>query len=110
LALDRLTAPRGAVGGLALGLVATGLAAALLPVIARYGRAQIGRSASLVATERLFAASERQVGLRNFEDPAFLRRLMMSEGRSENAAKRRMDLREASVEGVLFSLALSVPC
>ena len=77
--IDRLTAPRGAVGGLALGLIATGLAAAALPGIVRYGRAQIGRSASLVATERLFAAAERQVGLRNFEDPAFLDRLRLAQ-------------------------------
>jgi ATP-binding cassette subfamily B protein len=77
--IDRLTAPRGAVGGLALGLAATGLAAAALPGVVRYGRAQIGRSAGLVATERLFAAAEHQVGLRNFEDPAFLDRLRLAQ-------------------------------
>jgi len=77
--IDRLTAPRGAVGGLAIGLAATGLAAAALPGVVRYGRAQIGRSAGLVATERLFAAAEHQVGLRNFEDPAFLDRLRLAQ-------------------------------
>jgi ATP-binding cassette subfamily B protein len=77
--IDRLAAPRGAVGGLALGLVAAGLGTAALPVFVHYWRAQIGRSASLVATERLFAAAERQVGLRNFEDPAFLDRLRLAQ-------------------------------
>ncbi|MGJ6963783.1 ABC transporter ATP-binding protein [Streptosporangium sp. G11] len=79
LVLDRLTAPHGAVGGLALGLIATGLGAAALPVMLRYLRAQIGRSANLVATERLFVAAERQVGLRNFEDAAFQDRLRLAQ-------------------------------
>ena len=75
----RPTTPHGAVGALALGLGTAGLGAAALPVFVRYGRAQIGRSASLVGTERLFAAAERQVGLRNFEDPAFLDRLRLAQ-------------------------------
>jgi len=77
--IDRLTMPDAAVGGLALGLVFTGIGAAALPVYILFGRAQIGRAASMVATERLFAAAERQVGLRNFEDPAFLDRLRLAQ-------------------------------
>jgi ATP-binding cassette subfamily B protein len=77
--LDRLTTSHGAVGALAIGLGTVGLGAAALPVFVRYGRAQIGRSASLVGTERLFGAAERQVGLRNFEDPAFLDRLRLAQ-------------------------------
>ncbi|MBG0832674.1 ABC transporter ATP-binding protein [Planomonospora sp. ID67723] len=79
LVLDRLASPHGAVGGLALGLIVTGLGAAALPVTIRYLRAQIGRSAGLVATERLFTAGERQVGLRNYEDPAFQDRLRLAQ-------------------------------
>ena len=77
--IDRLTMPDAAVGGLALGLVFTGIGAAALPVYILFGRAQIGRAASMIATERLFAAAERQVGLRNFEDPAFLDRLRLAQ-------------------------------
>ncbi|HUR01281.1 MAG TPA: ABC transporter ATP-binding protein [Nonomuraea sp.] len=79
LVLDRLTTPDGAVGWLALGLIATGLSAAALPVMLRYLRAQIGRSAGLAATERLFTAAERQVGLRNFENAAFQDRLRLAQ-------------------------------
>ncbi|MFC4589314.1 ABC transporter ATP-binding protein [Sphaerisporangium corydalis] len=79
LVIDRLTTPDGAVGGLALGLVATGLVAAALPVAVQYLRAQIGRSAHLAATERLFVAAGRQVGLRTFEDPAFQDRLRLAQ-------------------------------
>ncbi|MEV6859803.1 ABC transporter ATP-binding protein [Streptosporangium subroseum] len=79
LVIDRLTAPHGAVGGLALGLIAAGLSTAALPVMLHYLRAQIGRSAGLLATERLFTAAERQVGLRNFEDSAFQDRLRLAQ-------------------------------
>uniref|UniRef100_UPI00082AC6E3 ABC transporter ATP-binding protein n=1 Tax=Actinomadura kijaniata TaxID=46161 RepID=UPI00082AC6E3 len=68
-----------AVGGLALGLAAAGLAAAALPGVARYLRAQTGRAAGVAATDRLFAATEKQVGLRRFEDPAFLDRLRLGQ-------------------------------
>jgi ATP-binding cassette, subfamily B, bacterial len=77
--IDRLTMPHGAVGGLALWLVFTGIGAAVLPVYMLFGRSQIGRAASMTATERLFAAAGRQVGLRNFEDPAFLDRLRLAQ-------------------------------
>ena len=79
LVIDRLAAPRGGVGWPALVLVAGGLCTAALPVTVRYLRAQLGRSASVVATERLFAAAENQVGLRRFEDPAFLDRLRLAQ-------------------------------
>ncbi|MEU6714990.1 ABC transporter ATP-binding protein [Nonomuraea sp. NPDC046802] len=77
--LDRLATPDGAVAGLALGLAAVGLAAAALPGIGRYLRAQTGRQAGVEATDRLFAETERQVGLRRFEDPAFLDRLRLAQ-------------------------------
>ncbi|MFI1385238.1 ABC transporter ATP-binding protein [Embleya sp. NPDC020886] len=83
LVIDRLTDGHGAIGGLALALAVTGLVATMLPGIGRYLRAQIGRATGVVGTDRLFAAAERQVGLRRFEDPAFLDRLRL--GRSSTA-------------------------
>ncbi|MCA2222746.1 ABC transporter ATP-binding protein [Nonomuraea aurantiaca] len=77
--IDRLTTPNEAVAGLALGLAAAGLAAAALPGIGRYLRAQTGRLARADAIDRLFAAAERQVGLRRFEDPVFLDRLRLAQ-------------------------------
>ncbi|TYC16813.1 ABC transporter ATP-binding protein [Actinomadura syzygii] len=77
--IDRLAAPQGAVGGVAVALVGAGLATAATPPLVRYLSAQTGRAASVVATDRLFAATERQVGLRRFEDPAFLDRLRLAQ-------------------------------
>ncbi|MEU7863823.1 ABC transporter ATP-binding protein [Nonomuraea sp. NPDC049141] len=77
--IDRLATPDGAVASLALGLAAAGLAAAALPGIGRYLRAQTGRLARADAIDRLFAAAERQVGLRRFEDPVFLDRLRLAQ-------------------------------
>ncbi|WP_033263118.1 ABC transporter ATP-binding protein [Amycolatopsis vancoresmycina] len=79
LVLDRLTGRTGAVGGLAAALVAAGLAVAALPVVVHYVRAQIGRAASTVATDGLFAALGRQVGLRTFENPAYQDRLRLAQ-------------------------------
>ncbi|MFD0533549.1 hypothetical protein ACFQY7_06865 [Actinomadura luteofluorescens] len=79
LVIDRLTGAHGPVAGLALGLVAAGTAAAFLPLAAQYARAQIGRAAGAAGTDRLFAAAERQVGLRAFEDPAFQDRLRLAQ-------------------------------
>ncbi|MFC4912494.1 ABC transporter ATP-binding protein [Actinomadura gamaensis] len=79
LVIDRLTGGHGEVGVLALGLAAAGFATAALPAAVRYARAQIGRAASLAGTDRLFAAAERQVGLRSFEDPAYQDRLRLAQ-------------------------------
>ncbi|MFI7700399.1 ABC transporter ATP-binding protein [Nonomuraea sp. NPDC049480] len=83
--LDRLAAPDGAVAHLALGLAVAGLATAALPGISRYLQAQTGRAAGAVATDRLFAAAERQVGLRRFEDPVFLDRLRLAKEGAQTA-------------------------
>jgi ATP-binding cassette subfamily B protein len=99
LVIDRLTMPHAAIGGLALGLVFTGIGAAALPVYMLFVRAQIGRAASMAATERLFAATERQVGLRNFEDPAFLDRLRLA----QEGANRIAEIVD-SIGGVLGGL------
>ncbi|MEV6827391.1 ABC transporter ATP-binding protein [Amycolatopsis sp. NPDC051102] len=79
LVLDRLTERTGAVGGLAAALVLAGLAVAALPVVVHYVRAQIGRAASTVATDGLFDALGRQVGLRTFENPAYQDRLRLAQ-------------------------------
>ncbi|WP_331766747.1 ABC transporter ATP-binding protein [Embleya sp. NBC_00896] len=79
LVIDRLAGDQGAIGGLAVALAVTGLVAALLPGLGRYLNAQIGRMTGVVGTDRLFAAAERQVGLRRFEDPAFLDRLRLAQ-------------------------------
>ncbi|MGI5205565.1 ABC transporter ATP-binding protein [Spirillospora sp. CA-108201] len=77
--VDRLATSQGSVAGPAAALVAAGLAAAALPGIGKYLRDQGGRAAGVRATDRLFAATERQVGLRRFEDPVFLDRLRLSQ-------------------------------
>ncbi|MCO6007796.1 ABC transporter ATP-binding protein/permease [Actinoallomurus purpureus] len=83
--VDRLTTSQGPVAGPAAALVATGLAAAALPGIGRYLRDQTGRVAGVRATDRLFAATERQVGLRRFEDPVFLDRLRLAQEATASA-------------------------
>ncbi|WP_214409280.1 ABC transporter ATP-binding protein [Sphaerisporangium fuscum] len=87
LVIDRLTDPHGEVAGLAAGLIVMGLATAALPVTHQYVRAEIGRAARLAGTDRLFAASERQVGLRNFEDPAFQDRLRLAQEATARVAE-----------------------
>ena len=79
LVLDRLVERTGPVGGLAAALVFAGLAVAALPVVAHYVRAQIGRAASTLATDGLFDALGRQVGLRTFENPAYQDRLRLAQ-------------------------------
>ncbi|MFB4314950.1 ABC transporter ATP-binding protein [Actinomadura sp. 21ATH] len=83
--VDRLTASGEPLAGPAAALVATGLATAALPAIGRYLRDQTGRVAGVRATDRLFAATERQVGLRRFEDPAFLDRLRLAQEATASA-------------------------
>lgn len=103
LVLDRLAAPSGAVGGLAAGLAVAGLATAGLPVLARFVREQIGRSASLVATDRLFAAVGRQAGLRRFEDPAYQDRLRLA----QDSARRVPEIVDGSGSVLSGVLALA---
>ncbi|MEV4005891.1 ABC transporter ATP-binding protein [Actinomadura sp. NPDC049753] len=83
--VDRLAMTEDPVAGPAAALVAAGLAAAALPGIGTYLRDQAGRAAGVLATDRLFAATERQVGLRRFEDPVFLDRLRLAQEASATA-------------------------
>jgi ATP-binding cassette subfamily B protein len=98
--LDRLAAPDGAVAHLALGLAVAGLAMAALPGISRYLEAQTGRAAGVVAIDRLFAATERQVGLRRFEDPVFLDRLRLAKEGAQSAGDLVNEVRR-TLQGVL---------
>ncbi|MEU8247385.1 ABC transporter ATP-binding protein [Nonomuraea sp. NPDC048916] len=61
--------------GMAVALAAVGVGASLVPHAVRYLRAELDRRVLLHATSRLYAAVDRFVGLRRFEDPAFLDRL-----------------------------------
>ncbi|MFC4531424.1 ABC transporter ATP-binding protein [Sphaerisporangium dianthi] len=64
--------------GLTATLVAVGVAVALVPHAVRYLQAETGRRVLLLANSRLYAAVDRFVGLRRFEDPAFLDRLQIA--------------------------------
>lgn len=59
-------------------LAATGIAVALTPHASRYLQAETDRRIRLAATERLYVAMDRFVGLRRFEDPAFLDRIQVA--------------------------------
>jgi ATP-binding cassette, subfamily B, bacterial len=85
--IDRLTTTDRPVTAPAIALAVAGLATAALPGIGRYLRAQTGRVAGVRATDRLFAAAERQVGLRRFEDPAFLDRLRLAQDGTNNTGQ-----------------------
>ena len=87
LVIDRLTA--GPVRwveviGLAAALGAVGIAAALMPHADRYLRAETDRRVRLLATSRLYASVDRFVGLRRFEDPAFLDHLQIARSSGVN--------------------------
>jgi ATP-binding cassette subfamily B protein len=71
--------------GLVAALAATGITAALLPSAARYLRRETERRIRLDATARLYAAVDRFVGLRRFEDPAFLDRIQIARTSGVNA-------------------------
>ncbi|WP_117211537.1 ABC transporter ATP-binding protein [Allorhizocola rhizosphaerae] len=74
---DRLMRwPQAAV--LATALAVSGIVIALVPHASRYLRIEIDRRIRTVATERLYAAMDRLVGLRRFEDPAFLDRVQVA--------------------------------
>jgi ATP-binding cassette, subfamily B, bacterial len=76
--LDRIVGAAAGVLGAALGLVAVGVIVAVLPHVERYLRAELDRSAGLLARDRLFAALERLRGLARLEDPSFQDRLQLA--------------------------------
>ncbi|MFC0531394.1 ABC transporter ATP-binding protein [Phytohabitans kaempferiae] len=62
-----------------VGLAVTGVVISVLPHASGYLTAELGRRVGLLAQDRLFAAAERFVGLRRFEDPIFLDRLNLAQ-------------------------------
>ncbi|MFJ6195512.1 ABC transporter ATP-binding protein [Micromonospora sp. NPDC092111] len=81
LVLDGLVGDA-ALTGLALlagGLALTGLLAGVTPQLTDFLRAELNRSIGLRAHDRLFRAVAGFVGLRRFEDPAFLDRLRLAQ-------------------------------
>jgi ATP-binding cassette subfamily B protein len=62
-----------------VGLAVAGLVKGGLSHPISYLQAELGRRIGLVASDRLFQATERFVGLRRFEDPAFLDRLSLAQ-------------------------------
>ncbi|ATL32967.1 ABC transporter ATP-binding protein [Streptomyces formicae] len=81
LVIDNLVhhGPRDTLIALTTGLGAVGLVAALLPQLLQYLRAELDREVGLLTQERLFTATDRQVGLARFEDPLFLDRLRLAQ-------------------------------
>lgn len=63
---------------MASGLAGAGLAAAVLPQLVQYLRAEIDRRVALLAEDDLYRAVERFTGLANFDNPEFLDRLRMA--------------------------------
>jgi ATP-binding cassette, subfamily B, bacterial len=62
-----------------VGLALAGVAGGVSPHASTYLNAELGRRVGLLAQDRLFVAAERFVGLRRFEDPAFLDRLNLAQ-------------------------------
>ncbi|GAA2274981.1 ABC transporter ATP-binding protein [Nonomuraea roseoviolacea subsp. roseoviolacea] len=79
--IDRLAAAQVRwpdVAGPAAALAVVGVAGSLVPHAVRYLRAESDRRVQLLATSRIYAAADRFVGLRPFEDPVFLDRLQIA--------------------------------
>jgi len=80
--LDTIATAEGPAPGLiaaGIALAAAGVVTGTLPHASNYLQAELGRRVGLVAQDQLFQASERFVGLRRFEEPAFLDRLSLAQ-------------------------------
>jgi ATP-binding cassette subfamily B protein len=69
---------------LVAGLAAVGVVAGVVPHVTEYVRAESDRRVTVLSEDRLYAATERFVGLGRFEDPEFQDRLRLAQesGRS----------------------------
>ncbi|EXG82379.1 ABC-type bacteriocin/lantibiotic exporter with N-terminal double-glycine peptidase domain [Cryptosporangium arvum DSM 44712] len=78
--IDQIVAggPAGLLVGLATGVALAGVVTATLPQLDQYLQAELNRTASLTAIERLHGSVGRLIGLVRFEQPAFLDRLQMA--------------------------------
>ncbi|WP_433087839.1 ABC transporter ATP-binding protein [Dactylosporangium sp. CA-052675] len=91
LVIDRIGRPGPALGtlvALAAGLAVVGVLSATVPHLQRYLDAQLRRRIDLLARAELFAAVNRFVGLRRFEQPRFHDRLRMAEQAGQAAASQ----------------------
>ncbi|MFG1711059.1 ABC transporter ATP-binding protein [Nonomuraea sp. M3C6] len=80
LAIDRLIGHDfAAAAGFAGGLALAGVAIAVLPQLDHYVHAQTQREVGLFSLMRLYAAVDRFVGLKRFENPQFLDRLRLAQ-------------------------------
>lgn len=86
--------------GVGVGLAVAGLLNSVVPHLSGYLQSELERRVALLANDRLFRAAERLVGLRRFEDPAFLDRL--------NLAKQSGGSTPTRVVTGAFSIASSV--
>ncbi|MEV5413991.1 ABC transporter ATP-binding protein [Thermopolyspora sp. NPDC052614] len=98
LVLDAITSGAGIEPIVVLGLVlaATGVVAAVIPHIGHFASQETQRRVGLLAQDRLFAATEKFVGMARFEDPVFLNRMQMAVQHG------------GTTPGVVLSSALSV--
>ncbi|MFC7988343.1 ABC transporter ATP-binding protein [Streptomyces pilosus] len=113
LVLDRLTgAGQATLLGLALGLGALGLMAALLPHVSQYLGARLNRAAGTRAVDRLFTAVNSFGGLARFEDPRFQDRLRMAQSAGSQTVGRVVETGLSIAGGTLgvvgFVVALFV--
>lgn len=94
--------------GLVAGLAVTGLVAATLPQVGQYLRVTLQRAVGRTATERLFTAVNRLVGLRELEDPAFLDRVRMAQQAAGEAPARVVEYAFGLVQAALTLVGLTV--
>ncbi|MGW4498772.1 ABC transporter ATP-binding protein [Micromonospora sp. NPDC004336] len=92
LVLDRVADPAGgAILQVATALAAVSVGLALVPHLTNYLRADLGRSAAVVALDRLYAATDRLAGLRRLEEPAFQNTLRLAEQAGRDGPSRCVD-------------------
>jgi ATP-binding cassette subfamily B protein len=85
------------------GLAAVGVVAAVLPQVGAYLRAETDRRVRLVATERLYAAVDRFIGMAPFEDPVLQDRLQVARYEGVSAPASVVD---SGLGGVRAALTL----
>jgi ATP-binding cassette subfamily B protein len=106
--LDSLTgtgAPGGlSIGWLAAGLAMTGVLMAVLPRVAQHLSAVLGRRVGQLATEHLYTAVDGFVGLKRFEDPAFLDRVRLAGEAARNTPNTVVDGLLGTIQGSLTAV------
>lgn len=90
--------------GLVAGLTLTGLGAAGLPHLSRYVRAELSRSVTLTAQERLFHAVGRIGSLEPFEDPEFQDRVHLARHAGSSSPAQLVDDGFGAIRGLVLGL------